>query len=227
MLESQLRQTAVQDDLKMTAEQKQEISKLTSQAYQQQQALEALRKVLTSDQQARLQQISLQQEGILALARPEVVKELNLSLEQRASIQQFSKVFFEQSSKLSARLRDRSVSIDNYNEEGRRIQTEMNDNILGALTEEQRAAWKAKLGPLLPADNSRPPANPAPTDAQARQAFDLLDSNKDGQLSADEWARSRNVRGAFERANIQVEFPLKVETFLNQYRQATTSSQRP
>lgn len=49
-------------------------------------------------------------------------------------------------------------------------------------------------------------------------AFQSLDVNKDGQLTQDEWERSRNTRRRFEKAKITVTLPVKQAQFVELYR---------
>jgi len=56
-----------------------------------------------------------------------------------------------------------------------------------------------------------PPANPAET------AFNLLDRDKDGSLTEEEWQRSLTTKSRFERAGVTVSFPLSKADFVRQY----------
>lgn len=56
-----------------------------------------------------------------------------------------------------------------------------------------------------------------PDNPQAVTAFTGLDVNKDGQITEDEWARSRNTRRMFEKANITVTLPIKQTQFMELY----------
>ena len=49
-------------------------------------------------------------------------------------------------------------------------------------------------------------------------AFLSLDVNKDGQITQDEWERSRNTRRRFEKAKIVVTLPIKQAQFVDLYR---------
>lgn len=57
----------------------------------------------------------------------------------------------------------------------------------------------------------RPAANPAET------AFNLLDRDKDGVISEEEWQRSLTTKSRFERAGITVSFPIPKVDFVRQY----------
>ena len=63
------------------------------------------------------------------------------------------------------------------------------------------------------------PGAPAadPKIADAGNAFDFLDANKDGALSAEEWERSRNARKRFADAKFEVQIPLTKAKFVENY----------
>ena len=49
------------------------------------------------------------------------------------------------------------------------------------------------------------------------KSFVGLDSNRDGKLSEDEWRRSRTTRGKFEKAKIELKFPVEQAQFVEMY----------
>lgn len=49
------------------------------------------------------------------------------------------------------------------------------------------------------------------------KSFVSLDSNRDGKLSEDEWRRSRTTRGKFEKAKIELNFPVEQAQFVEMY----------
>ena len=55
------------------------------------------------------------------------------------------------------------------------------------------------------------------SDAEARYVFNALDRNKDGELTSDEWSRSKSVREGFEKNGIKLQTPAGIQSFLNQY----------
>jgi Spy/CpxP family protein refolding chaperone len=226
-LSTELRSSAVEQDLKLTPEQKQGIAKVSSREFIDTQ----INALLTAEQRARLPQIRLQQEGPNAFQRDELANELKLTEEQRATVRRVLEDRTESNRKLLEQTRDpasgRVADFTKYTEESRRITSEANAKILAALTNEQRQAWNAKVGPPLPIVETRPEARtsgtipPAgTTEERARLAFSQLDSDKDGKLTAEEWGRSRNVRRVFDQAKITIEFPVNVVTFVKQYLQA-------
>lgn len=52
---------------------------------------------------------------------------------------------------------------------------------------------------------------------RAMQTFDALDRDKNGTISAEEWARSRTMRPQFERANANMYPPISREQFVAQF----------
>jgi Ca2+-binding EF-hand superfamily protein len=57
-------------------------------------------------------------------------------------------------------------------------------------------------------------------DADTRQAkyfFSLTDKDKNGEISAEEWAESRGIRPMFEKASVTPTLPLTQATFVQQY----------
>lgn len=72
-----------------------------------------------------------------------------------------------------------------------------------------------------PADSSKSSADgkSAATDSTpGAVAFLSLDVNKDGQITQDEWERSRNTRRRFEKSKISVSLPIKQAQFVDLYR---------
>ncbi len=81
-----------------------------------------------------------------------------------------------------------------------------------------KAATSDSGKPAEPA-KSASDAKPAVTDSSPGAiAFQSLDVNKDGQLTQDEWERSRNTRRRFEKAKITVTLPVKQAQFVELYR---------
>ena len=116
-------------------------------------AEEKINKILKPDQLARLKQLSLQRQGVYALTRPEVAKELGLTAEQREKIQKvqesarpqgggqgnFQDLSEEERQKLRTQMRERQE----------KVQAEM----LAVLTDDQ----KAKLTELKGKEFDFPP----------------------------------------------------------------------
>jgi Ca2+-binding EF-hand superfamily protein len=85
----------------------------------------------------------------------------------------------------------------------------------GPATTPDSAATKSTSGEA----NSRPDSKPAerPAANPAETAFNLLDRDKDGAISEEEWQRSLTTKSRFERAGITVSFPLPKGDFVRQY----------
>ena len=80
--------------------------------------------------------------------------------------------------------------------------------------------------PGRPAESAKPSSDtkPAALDSSpGAVAFQSLDVNKDGQLTQDEWERSRNTRRRFEKAKITVTLPVKQAQFVELYRKTEDS----
>jgi hypothetical protein len=77
----------------------------------------------------------------------------------------------------------------------------------------------AAAKPTAAEANSRPESKPAerPAANPAETAFNLLDRDKDGAISEEEWQRSLTTKSRFERAGITVSFPLPKADFVRQY----------
>ncbi len=52
------------------------------------------------------------------------------------------------------------------------------------------------------------------------KSFVGLDSNRDGKLSEDEWRRSRTTRGKFEKAKIELKFPVEQAQYVELFNKA-------
>jgi hypothetical protein len=106
---------------------------------------EALAKLLNADQQQRLRQIALRQEGLFALGDPEVAAELALSDAQR---RQFQSIIQETQRRFVAlgRKAETSGNPAAVEREARQIRSEQQDKIEALLTEAQRKKWRRLLG---------------------------------------------------------------------------------
>lgn len=221
----EIRSAAVQERLKLSSEQKKEIGRVTGRDFQRQQMEDAIKKVLTTEQKALLKQVLLQREGPTALVLPEVAQELKLTGEQRASIQKVMDDRRAQLMSVGDKLRDRTLDFQMSTKETTRINTESNERLLAVLTEPQLQAWKAMIGPPLPSPKFGGFPAGQPPEETARSIFRNLDRNSDGQLTAEEWHRSRSTRTKFENAKITLELPANVGTFIKHYLQLEPPSE--
>jgi hypothetical protein len=104
-----------------------------------------LRDTLKAEQLKRLQQLELQQQGPFALGRPEIVKELRITVEQR---KQFMGVVQEMQ-KLIEPLMKEAQSGGNPQEIGPKVMKVRKDHegkIEAILSDEQQKQWKKMLG---------------------------------------------------------------------------------
>ncbi|TXT32712.1 MAG: hypothetical protein FD138_2036, partial [Planctomycetota bacterium] len=219
----------VQERLKLTADQKREIEKVTGRDFQRQQTETAVKKVLTAEQQNLMQQVLLQREGPTAISLPEVAKELKLTDEQKADVQRVMDERRDQLLAVGNQLRDRTLDFGRSMQETARIKSEANEKLLAVLTQKQVQVWSAKIGPPLP-PNSPATFGGGLSSTQisaeaARSVFRNLDRNGDGELTNAEWQRSRTTRTKFENTKLKLEFPVDVENFVKLYLQLDSSAE--
>lgn len=104
--------------------------------------------LLTPPQQARLGQIMLQQEGLFALLRPDVVARLELTPDQ----QKRAMATLEETQKRTEALQRKfegSGKVDEMRKEGARVRQEQEAKLEKLLTEAQRKEWEGLLGKRL------------------------------------------------------------------------------
>ena len=116
---------------------------------------ERLRAILTPEQAVRLRQIRLQREGARAIRRPDVAKELGLTDEQFAKLRP------------NPPMPPKEGEAPKPPASGERPDLKAEDaRLLGMLTEEQRAKWRAMLGkPFDFGDEKAAEKAPAPSRA--------------------------------------------------------------
>jgi hypothetical protein len=128
---------------------------------------QALAELLTPEQRSRLKQILLQQRGPSALADPDVIAALELSLEQQQRIRQLqndAERFVRTSFEPGRRLRSEEY------EQVKEAWSKTWENMLGVLTDEQMTRWKeltgekfaGRLPPPPHGGPRRPPPLPPP-----------------------------------------------------------------
>ncbi len=70
--------------------------------------------------------------------------------------------------------------------------------------------------PVIAAAN--PPADTdSPETRTAKYFYTLVDKNKDGQVSEEEWTSNRGIRTMFERANVKPSLPLSQDIFVQEF----------
>lgn len=101
-----------------------------------------LAEVLTADQQKRLREISLQQEGPFAVARTEIAKELELTEEQRTGVQGVLKEYTDGYHAVAAR----GLAAADMIREVSELQQQASVRLLALLSEAQRLQWREMTG---------------------------------------------------------------------------------
>jgi len=66
----------------------------------------------------------------------------------------------------------------------------------------------------------------SPETRRARYYFSLMDKNRDGSMTDDEWAQSRRIRPLFERAGIDISKPMSMQQFVENYVRVMESFRR-
>ncbi len=150
-----LRMPAVQQELKLTEDQKSEITAaigaigapkvkgdktaVKSDPEQIGEAVDTVQKILNESQQKRLREITLQFEGPIAILEPGTAKQIGLTQAQRASIR-------DALSSLASGLQGQKLSADERRAKMQAFRKEVGDKILQLLTDAQRSQWKQMLG---------------------------------------------------------------------------------
>jgi hypothetical protein len=232
-----VRNAAVQDDLKLTAEQRTALSAVavsgTSAALARMLEEKTLA-VLTAEQKARLKQLEFQQGGVPALLRDPIAAQLKLSPEQRAAGQ---KVIDEASTAVREAGRgdgpvargDRDAAAEalaKARERAAEINKARDEKILAVLNEEQRKAWQAMVGPPgpppttlggAPAGFSGGFGTPIDPAAAAKTVFDRYDADKNNSLTDAEFPSTNRTRSSMTRAGVMLVFPISREEFEKAY----------
>jgi hypothetical protein len=230
------RNASVQDDLKLTPEQRQQISEASTST-----ALSALMEaldakvlgVLSDEQKARLKQLELQQLGLNALTREDIVKQLKLSEEQVTSVRKHVDEGSEANRSavielLSQRTAGGPISEElntKAREKSAEIRKQTEEKVMGVLNDEQKKSWQTKVGPKGPeltstslfGDRSGPPASPIDPAVAAKTVFERYDADKDGKISDTEFPESNRTRQSMVLAGITLTFPVPREEFEKSY----------
>jgi hypothetical protein len=241
---SMLRNAAVQDDLKLTPEQRTQLADAASNS-----AINAVLKlidekvlaVLTAEQKARVKQLELQQSAS-SILRADVVAALKLAEEQVAAI---TKVNEEQAAASQTVLRDlfaqrgnetTEAIITKAREKTAEFNKQRDEKVQAVLNEEQKKAWKEMIGPPGPVVTSSRSAmesrfgtggGPAQTPAAAAKVvFDRYDINRDNQLSDTEFPETNRTRGLMKAAGITLVYPVAREVFETNYAKYYEQSRR-
>jgi Spy/CpxP family protein refolding chaperone len=158
-----LQNKSVQEELKMTDEQKEAVKKVADEygpklreAFQnmdrekaqeiQQAQTKASLATLKPEQVKRFKQIDLQVSGLVALGREDVQKELKLTDEQKNKIKEISENLQKEMREI---FQDAGQDREKRQEAQKKIatmRTEAFDKVKAALTDEQKATWKEMVG---------------------------------------------------------------------------------
>jgi Ca2+-binding EF-hand superfamily protein len=82
---------------------------------------------------------------------------------------------------------------------------------------------ESRSGGTGSSSNSRTPASDGALATRAASMFRLLDANRDGMISAEEWNRSSQLKPKFEQAGIDLSQPMSRETFIETYQRVMAS----
>ncbi|WDI39909.1 EF-hand domain-containing protein [Bremerella sp. P1] len=161
----------------------------------------SLRKILTPQQLARVQQLILQTRGIDAILDASIVEKLKLSTDQVRQIA----VLLSSPRQRSFRSGFGATAV---------ATAEVEAKVLALLTPEQQAEWKRLLGPKSHPRSPLPGKTPEET---AIYWFNNFDANRDGNLDSDEWQRSQNIRADFTKDGVDINKPMPRDVFVKHY----------
>lgn len=102
--------------------------------------------ILSADQSKRLKEITLQQTGPLALARPEVAKEVGLSDDQQAKVKEITDAFM---SEMRGQFQAGGGGGGDREEARKKMATlrkDTGDKVLAVLKDDQKKAWEKLVG---------------------------------------------------------------------------------
>lgn len=220
-----LREEAVQTELKLTDDQKKQISTLADSARPtpemfaafgdlreapqevrdakmaefrkksdeiRKAAEEKLKAVISTEQLARARQLALRQAGARGLQQDEVAADLKLTEEQKAKLKEIL------DPKLDPNVDFRTMKPEDFQKQ----REERDKNALAILTEEQRTAWTAKLGPepvVASADAPKAPIGDATKPEGAAPTRPSITAQNAGSttVKADGTAASAEVTKSF------------------------------
>ncbi len=220
-----IRLTYVQTDLRLSTEQKRQVAAVTSTSYRDAELEKDLKLVLNRTQFARFQQVLLQLDGLRALLRHDVVAKLALTDTQVKEIQKVSGSRSTVSRKMMEGLRAPSGDdssngrsrFDQFRKVLSQLETRLRDEAFATLNDSQRQTWEKMVG--APIDRTLSFSTTASTDVRGRSYFFWYDVDRDGQLTASEWAKSLSTRDAFESKEVTLEFPIGVDEFVKAFTQ--------
>ena len=78
--------------------------------------------------------------------------------------------------------------------------------------------------PVASTPTPTPPADESRDARQARTYFKLMDNDRNGTISADEWERSRRLKPMFEAVGVDLSQPMNETQFVEGYVKAMAAS---
>ncbi|MCA9110405.1 MAG: hypothetical protein KDA52_10680, partial [Planctomycetaceae bacterium] len=127
---------------------------------------EQLKSILNEQQTTRLQQVSLQQQGLRALGQDEVAESLGLTDDQKSQI----KTLVEERDNARRELGFRASEEDRA-----KFDEEWNTKFAAVLTPQQQQSWQQRLGPPLGSQDGTAATSTAPPQAPAKRAAFEMD----------------------------------------------------
>ncbi len=145
-----------------------------------------LKQIISQQQFARLQQLTLHTQGIRALRQDEVAADLKLDDAQKAKIKAIYDDIQKQQSEIYASMRnlpreERRQANTEVEQKREKMRKEAEQKVLGLLTDTQKQSWQKKLGPPpvalaqndgQPKPTSEAPAKPTEAKKPAAQPVD-------------------------------------------------------
>jgi len=107
---------------------------------------ETLELVLEPDQMKRLKQLQLQREGVFAIGRPDIAKQLGLSEEQVGKVRELIASLRPDRAKMRELFQQGRDAVRKYFAEREQRRKEVEKKILEVLTPEQRKKWEQMIG---------------------------------------------------------------------------------
>ena len=141
-------QSAIQDELKLTPEQRDQIARATDVNAFTQGMDDRVRAILSAEQQSRAKQLELQQlTADAALVRDDVVKALKLTDDQLAAVRKMAEeTALKSRSAMSEAFSGQGVDRSTFAAKMAELAKERDEQILTVLSAEQREGWHRRWG---------------------------------------------------------------------------------
>lgn len=227
-----LKNAAVQDDLKLTPEQRAQIVDATNTT-----AVSSIMKLidekvhslLTPEQKSRMKQLELQQVGVSGLLHDDIARQLLITDQQSEAIRQLNTELGQAAQeKIRAVFADRDANetAEDFSKKLREKSLGLNKDrevkLLALLNENQRKVWQEMNGPKGPEVLPAAPFVFAEAGAgrpamSARSTFTRYDRDNDGLLTEAEFPATNTVRKAMAEAGFTFAFPIGRDVFVETY----------